>query len=70
MSDAERTQGKLPQTIELRNTNMAGQNGRLNEMKRILEAQVKAEPRNAEAWRELAQVKMMLGTPAAKGGKS
>ena len=34
---------------------------RLNKMKGILEAQVKAEPRNAEAWRELAQVKMMLG---------
>ena len=34
---------------------------RLNKMKGLLEAQVKAEPRNAEAWRELAQVKMMLG---------
>lgn len=33
---------------------MAGQNGKINEMKIILEA----------------QVKMMLGTPAAKGGKS
>ena len=36
-------------------------NDRLNKMKSILEAQVKNEPRNAEAWRELAQVKMMLG---------
>ena len=41
-----------------------------NKMKGILESQVKAEPQNAEAWRELAQVKMMFGTPAAKGGKS
>lgn len=42
----------------------------LNEMKSILAAQVKVELRNVEAWRELAQVKMMFGTPAAKGGKS
>ncbi len=31
---------------------------RLNKMKGILEAQMKTEPRNAEAWRELAQVKI------------
>lgn len=42
----------------------------LNEMKGILAAQVKVELRNEEAWRELAQVKMMFGTPAARGGKS
>lgn len=36
-------------------------NKQLNKMKSILEAQVKNEPKNAEAWRELAQVKMMLG---------
>ena len=34
---------------------------RLNEMKAMLEERVKAQPRNAETWRELAQVKMMLG---------
>lgn len=33
----------------------------LAEMKSFLEAKVKAEPENAEAWRELAQVKMMEG---------
>ena len=30
-------------------------------MKSVLEARVKAQPENAEAWRELAQTKMMLG---------
>jgi len=34
---------------------------RLDDMKSVLEARVKAQPENAEAWRELAQVKMMLG---------
>ena len=34
---------------------------RLGEMKSVLEARVKAQPENAEAWRELAQTKMMLG---------
>ncbi len=34
---------------------------RLDEMKSVLEARVKAQPENAEAWRELAQTKMMLG---------
>ena len=34
---------------------------RLDEMKSILEARVKSQPGNAEAWRELAQTKMMLG---------
>lgn len=33
----------------------------LGRMKATLEARVKAEPGNAEAWRELAQVKMMKG---------
>ena len=33
----------------------------LIKMKTALEARVKAEPKNADAWRELAQVKMMLG---------
>jgi cytochrome c-type biogenesis protein CcmH/NrfG len=33
----------------------------LAEMKSFLAAKVKAEPENAEAWRELAQVKMMEG---------
>ncbi len=36
-------------------------NAQLAEMKSFLEAKVKAEPGNAEAWRELAQVKMMEG---------
>ena len=33
----------------------------LSTMKSFLEAKVKAEPGNAEAWSELAQVKMMEG---------
>ena len=33
----------------------------LDELKSILEAHVKAQPGNTEAWRELAQTKMMLG---------
>ena len=33
----------------------------LAKMKAVLEARVKAEPTNADAWRELAQVKMMAG---------
>ena len=33
-------------------------------MKAAIEARLKAEPRNADAWRELAQVKMMLGDVA------
>lgn len=33
----------------------------LDEMKSVLEVRVKVQPENAEAWRELAQVKMMLG---------
>ena len=33
----------------------------LSKMKAAIEARVKAEPGNAGAWRELAQVKMMLG---------
>ena len=32
----------------------------LSKMKTAIEARVKAEPGNAGAWRELAQVKMML----------
>ena len=43
------------------NAQGASQTFRLNEMKSVLEARVKAQPENAEAWRELAQVKMMLG---------
>ena len=33
----------------------------LSKMKSFFEAKVKAEPENTEAWRELAQVKMMEG---------
>ncbi len=36
-------------------------NEQLSKMKAAIEARVKAEPGNAGAWRELAQVKMMLG---------
>ena len=36
-------------------------NEQLSEMKAAIEARVRAEPGNAGAWRELAQVKMMLG---------
>ena len=36
-------------------------NDQLSKMKSFLAAKVKAEPENAEAWRELAQVKMMEG---------
>ncbi len=36
-------------------------NEQLSKMKVAIEARVKAEPGNANAWRELAQVKMMLG---------
>ena len=36
-------------------------NEQLSKMKAAIEARVKAEPGNADAWRELAQVKMMLG---------
>ncbi len=36
----------------------------LAKMKAAIEARLKAEPRNADAWRELAQVKMMLGDVA------
>ena len=35
-------------------------NEQLSEMKAAIEARVRAEPGNAGAWRELAQVKMML----------
>ena len=45
-------------------------NDRRSNVRGVREARVKAGPRNVEAWRELAQVKMMFGTPAAKGGKS
>lgn len=40
-----------------RNTEMDNQ---LAQLKAAIEARLKAEPRNADAWRELAQVKMML----------
>lgn len=33
----------------------------LSKMREVLEARLKAEPGNAEAWRELAEVKMMSG---------
>ena len=33
-------------------------------LKVAIEARLKAEPQNADAWRELAQVKMMLGDAA------
>ena len=36
-------------------------NEQLSKMKVAIEARVKAEPGTAGAWRELAQVKMMLG---------
>ncbi len=36
----------------------------LSKMKAAIEARLKAEPKNADAWRELAQVKMMLGDVA------
>lgn len=37
----------------------------LNKMRAVLEARLKAEPGNAEAWRELAEVKMMSGDIAS-----
>ena len=43
------------------NAQCASQASSLDEMKSILEARVKSQPGNAEAWRELAQTKMMLG---------
>ena len=43
------------------NTQKESINAQLAEMKSFLAAKVKAEPENAEAWRELAQVKMMEG---------
>ncbi len=43
------------------NTEGADRFSRLDEMKSILESRVKSQPENAEAWRELAQVKMTLG---------
>ena len=33
----------------------------LRKMREVLETRLKAEPGNAEAWRELAEVKMMSG---------
>ena len=35
----------------------------LRKMKEVLEARLKDEPGNAEAWRELSEVKMMATTP-------
>ena len=42
----------------------AEMNNPLAKMKAAIEARLKAEPQNADAWRELAQVKMMLGDVA------
>ena len=39
---------------------MQAMNEQLRKMKAAIEARAKAEPGNAGAWRELAQVKMML----------
>ena len=36
----------------------------LAQLKAAIEVRLKTEPRNADAWRELAQVKMMLGDGA------
>ena len=49
--------------IEIRNAMKAVDVDALDddELKAAIEARVKAEPGNANAWRELAQVKMMLG---------
>jgi Tfp pilus assembly protein PilF len=42
-------------------TEEARRKSKLDEMKSVLEERVKSQPANAGAWRELAQVKMMLG---------
>ena len=49
------------QSTEEENRSSAVRASSLEEMKSVLEARVKAQPESAEAWRELAQVKMMLG---------
>ena len=49
------------QSTEEENRSSADRDSSLEEMKAILEARLKSQPENAEAWRELAQVKMMLG---------